>query len=121
MNFTATSQYVGMGLTPWGLASMATLATVVAIILKLGGGLMLLFGYRTSTAAWMLIGFTVLATLMFHTGWSGDNGQMQMTQFLKNLAIIGGLMLFAHCPCRKCREACGHENNCCRKEESKTA
>lgn len=121
MNFTATSQYVGMGLTPWGLAGMATLATVIAIVLKLGGGLMLLFGCRTSTAAWMLIGFTVLATLMFHTGWSGDNGQMQMTQFLKNLAIIGGLMMFAHCPCTKCQESCKNGDSCCNRETTPAA
>lgn len=102
MNFAATQGFVAMGLTPWGLAGIAALATVVAIVLKLGGGLMLLFNYKTSYAAWMLIIFTVFATLMFHANWSGAEGQMQMTNFLKNLAIIGGLMLYAKCFCKTC-------------------
>ncbi len=103
MNFANTSKMVGMGLTPWGLAGIATLATVVAIVLKLGGGLMLMFNYRTSTAAWMLIVFTLLATLMFHMQWDGAQGQMQMTNFLKNLGLIGGLLIFADCFCKQCK------------------
>jgi putative oxidoreductase len=105
MNFAGKTKFVAMGLTPWGLAGIATLATVVAIVLKLGGGLMLMFNYKTSTAAWMLIAFTLMATLMFHTGWGGADGQMQMTSFLKNLGLIGGLLLFADCYCKTCKTA----------------
>lgn len=104
-NFAMTQKFVGMGLGNIGLPmSLASLALVIAIILKLGGGLMFLFNYQTSRAAWMLIVFTVFATLMYHMSWGGDGGQMQMTNFLKNLAIIGGLMLYAKCPCRRCKE-----------------
>ncbi len=118
MNFAGTQKMVGMGLAPWGLASIALIATVIAIILKLGGGLMFLFNYKTSTAAWMLIIFTAIATLLFHTQWGGDGGQMQMTQFLKNLAIIGGLMLFAKCYCKTCQSAGDCKNGaCCKKSE----
>jgi putative oxidoreductase len=102
-NFAGTTKYIAMGLTPWGLAGIATLATIVAIILKLGGGLMLMFNYRTSHAAWMLIAFTLGATVMFHMNWGGEAGQMQMTAFLKNLAIVGGLMLYADCFCKQCK------------------
>jgi putative oxidoreductase len=104
-SFEQTQAMVAQGLTPWGLASIALIATVLAIILKLGGGLLLMFNYKTSYAAWMLIVFTVLATLMFHTNWSGENGQMQLGSFLKNLAIIGGLLLYAKCFCKKCNGA----------------
>jgi putative oxidoreductase len=114
MNFSGTTQYVGMGLAPFGLAGLATIATVIAIVLKLGGGLMLLFNYRTSNAAWMLIIFTTFATIMYHLNWSGDAGQMQMTQFLKNLAIVGGLMMFAHCPCPQCNQEGCKEGDCCK-------
>lgn len=120
MNFAGTTQYVASGLTPWGLAGIATLATAIAIVLKLGGGLMFLFNYRTGTAAWMLIAFTILATLMFHLNWGGDAGQMQMTQFLKNLAIIGGLMLFVCCPCPRCKENC-KDGSCCKSDSAPTA
>lgn len=114
MNFAATTKFVGMGLSNVGLpVSLASIALVIAIILKLGGGLMLMFNYRTSCAAWMLIAFTVGATLMYHMNWGGDGGQMQMTNFLKNLAIIGGLMLFAKCPCKRCKEG---EASCCSHE-----
>lgn len=121
MNFAGMTQYVAMGLTPWGMAGIATIVTVFAIVLKLGGGLMLLFNCRPSTAAWMLIVFTVLATLMYHMNWQGEAGQMQMTQFLKNLAIIGGLMLFAKCPCSKCQEGCKEGDSCCKNESAPTA
>jgi putative oxidoreductase len=102
VNFSGTTQFVAMGLTPWGLAGIATLATVIVIILKLGGGLMLLVNYKTSYAAWMLIVFTVLATIVYHSNWSGADAQMQITNFLKNLAIIGGLFLYAKCFCKTC-------------------
>lgn len=114
MNFSGTTQYVAVGLTPFGLAGVATIATIIAIILKLGGGLMLLFNYRSSSAAWMLIIFTVLATIMYHLNWNGDAGQMQMVQFFKNLAIVGGLMMFAKCPCPTCR----NESSCCTASKS---
>lgn len=105
MGFESTQGMVAMGLTPWGLGGLALIATVIAIILKLGGGLMLLANFKTSYAAWMLIVFTILATLMFHTNWSGADGQMQMGSFLKNLAIIGGLLLYAKCFCKTCNGA----------------
>lgn len=105
MNFASTTAFVASGLTPWGLAGVATLATIIAIVLKLGGGLMLMFNYKTSVAAWMLIVFTLVATLMFHMSWGGEGGQMQMTAFLKNLAIVGGLLMFADCFCKTCKMA----------------
>lgn len=105
MDFSKTVGSVAFGLTPWGLAGLATLFAIGAIILKLGGGLMLLLNIKTSWAAWMLIIFTVFATLMFHMTWSGAGNEMQMTAFLKNLAIIGGLLLFADCCCKTCRVA----------------
>jgi putative oxidoreductase len=111
MNFADTSAMVFSGLKPWGLGGIAVLATIVAIVLKLGGGVMLLANYRTSMAAKMLIVFTVLATLMFHMHWNGVGGQDALTQFLKNLAIVGGLMMFVCCPCPTCKAAC-KEGDC---------
>lgn len=108
MNFENTTGFVAMGLKPFGLAGMASLALIIAIILKLGGGLMLLFGYRIRLAANMLIVFVALTMVMYHLQWGGENGQTQMTTFFKNLAIIGGLLLVSH------------TGDCCvRKEESK--
>lgn len=102
-NFAATVAYVQSGLDPLGLGSLAATATAAAIVLKLGGGIMLLLNYQTRLAASMLIVFTVAATLLYHTDWSGPQGAMQQTQFLKNLAIIGGLLLYSGCFCRRCK------------------
>lgn len=43
----------------------------------------------------MLIVFTILATFFFHNFWAvpPEQFQMQLIQFLKNVAIIGGLLL----------------------------
>lgn len=59
---------------------------VLVIVVEIGAAIMLLLGYKTRLAALALIGFTVLATLFFHLGAG------QATSFLKNLAIIGGLL-----------------------------
>ena len=68
------------------------LMTVLAIIFELGGGLMLLLGFHARLAAWMLIAFTAIATVGYHMDFSQ---QMQMIMFLKNVAIIGGLLFVA--------------------------
>lgn len=62
------------------------LMALVGVVLKLGGGAALLFGYETRHAALALIVYTVLASLMFHVG------EGQLTNFLKNLAVVGGLV-----------------------------
>lgn len=91
MNFQGTVGYIG-SLTN---ESVATILTVLAIIFKLGGGVMLLLNWRTALAVEMLIVFTVMATILGHTGFTGDpmQDQAQYTQILKNLAIIGGLLM----------------------------
>ncbi|MFZ1626502.1 MAG: DoxX family protein [Candidatus Moraniibacteriota bacterium] len=97
--FDATIGYIGT-LTN---ESVAPILTVLAIIFELGGGLMLLFNWKTALAIDMLIAFTVTATIIGHTTFTGDamKDQMQYTMILKNLAIIGGLLLMARLVCRE--------------------
>ena len=73
--------------------------TWVAIVIEIGAGLMLLVGWRTRIAAWVLIVFVAVATAMAHRFWEFDAAQQvnQMNHFLKNLAIIGGLLFVASC------------------------
>jgi len=61
-----------------------------AIATEVVGGLALLLGLKARRAALVLTGFLTVATLVFHTNL-GD--QQQLLHFLKNLAIIGGLVL----------------------------
>jgi putative oxidoreductase len=73
------------------------LFTVLAIAIELAAGLALLVGWKTRWAAWLLALFVLIATFMAHRFWEFDAAQQanQMNHFLKNLAIIGGLMFVA--------------------------
>lgn len=64
-----------------------------AIVLEFFGGLSVLLGYKVKYGAYALILFLIPATLIFHTNF-GD--QIQMTMFMKNIAILGGLLIIAN-------------------------
>lgn len=70
------------------------LAAVVAIIVELGGGIMLVIGWKARWAAAAMFIFTLVAAVVFHAFWSSpaDQVMMQQIQFMKNLAIMGGLL-----------------------------
>lgn len=67
---------------------MAGAAIVAAIIVELAGGVALVLGWHIRTAAAALALYTILTALLFHFDFSQ---QMQQIQFLKNMAIAGGL------------------------------
>ena len=70
----------------------------VAIAIEVGGGVLLIIGYRTRWVAWLLALFVGIATFAAHRFWElPDPAQnnMQMVHFLKNLAVIGGLLYVA--------------------------
>lgn len=69
----------------------------VAIAIELGGAILLILGWKTRWAAWLLALFTLIAAFAAHRFWEVDPAQYanQMNHFLKNLAIIGGLMFVA--------------------------
>lgn len=72
-----------------GLPAASGIAILVAA-LEVVAGAAILLGYHVKLAAAALIVFVVLVTLIFHTGWSAN--PMQMTLFMKNLAIMAGLL-----------------------------
>lgn len=67
---------------------------VIAVIIELVAGAMLIVGWRTRWAAWALIVYVIIATAMAHRFWQFPEAQQfnQLNHFLKNLAIIGGLL-----------------------------
>lgn len=84
-NFTGTQQQIsGAGLP---LAPLVTVFTIAFVFL---GGLSLILGYRTRIGTGLLLAFLIPATLVFHNPVADPT---QMIQFLKNLAIIGGLLM----------------------------
>ena len=71
--------------------------TVLAIIIEIGGGALLILGWQTRRIAWLLMLFVLIATAMAHRFWEFDAAQYgnQLNHFLKNVAIIGGLLYVA--------------------------
>jgi len=71
--------------------------TYLAIAIEIGGALLLIIGWRTRWAAWLLALFVLVAAFAAHRFWEYDQAQMnnQLNHFLKNLAIIGGLLMVA--------------------------
>lgn len=62
----------------------------LVILLEVAGGILLMLGWHTRITAFLMAGFTILATLIFHSNL-GDPTQMLF--FMKNLSIAGGLLL----------------------------
>ena len=82
----ATQGYIAaMGLPAPALAYIASIA------IELGGGLLLLAGYRTKLIAAGLALFSIVTAFIFHHALADQN---QMIHFLKNFAMAGGLLQF---------------------------
>lgn len=70
------------------------LAAIGAILIEMGGGLMLVLGLKARWAAAALFVFTLLTALIFHDFWAAaaDQAQNQMIHFMKNISMAGGLL-----------------------------
>ncbi len=68
---------------------------VLAIAVELGGGLMLVFGWKARWAALALAVFTIFASIFFHNFWTmtGEEVLTNQIMFFKNLAMIGGMLM----------------------------
>ena len=69
---------------------LAALIAVFAIVFELVGGCSLILGYKARIGAVLLLVFLMPTTLIFHNPIADST---QMIQFMKNLAIIGGLLM----------------------------
>lgn len=89
-NFAGTAAFMsGAGLP------MAEILLVATIAIELICGMMLVLGWRARFAAAVLLLFMVPVTAVFHNPWAVADqamAQQQMIHFLKNLAIMGGLL-----------------------------
>jgi putative oxidoreductase len=68
------------------------LAFAVAVAVELGGGLVLLLGYRVRPVALGLALFSLATAVSFHGDFADQN---QMIHFLKNVMMAGGLLQIA--------------------------
>ncbi len=66
-----------------------------AIFLLITGGLLVLLGYRSSLGALLLLLYWIPVTFILHSWWndSPDIQRHQAMLFMKNLAIMGGLLM----------------------------
>jgi len=92
MSFGGTVGYF----TKWEFP-MPQVAAVLAVIFELGGGILLLIGWKTRWAAWALALYVVIATAVAHRFWTYEAAQVfnQTSHFFKNVSIIGGLLCIA--------------------------
>ena len=68
------------------------LAYAVAVLVELGGGLLLVLGYQVRPVAIAQAIFTIAAAVSFHNNFADQN---QMIHFLKDVMITGGLLQVA--------------------------
>lgn len=73
----------------------ASLLLALTIVIEVGGGLMLITGIQARLAAIVIALFLIPVTALFHAFWSADaaNFQGQLTHFLKNVSIFGGMLM----------------------------
>jgi putative oxidoreductase len=69
----------------------------VAGLAEIFGGLAILFGFLTRLGALGLFAFMIVTTYFFHDFWNLDGlaRKTQMVQLMKNISIMGGLLMIA--------------------------
>jgi putative oxidoreductase len=86
--YAATTAYISSVGLPF-----ASLGWAIAVAFEVGGGLLLVLGFRTREVALGLAVFVLATAVFFHRNFADQN---QMIHFLKNIMIIGGLLQIGH-------------------------
>ena len=89
VGFAGTVSYMASKGMPWPQVLLPG-----AILIELGGGLALMLGWKARWAALATFLFCIPTTLIFHKFWAlpPEQAQTQLINFLKNLALMGGLL-----------------------------
>ncbi len=96
--FEGTAGYIASKGLP-----MPQVLAALTILVELGGGILLVVGWKARWAALAIAVFTLLAAFVFHNYWAmaGDQVMQNRIGFWKNVSIAGGmLMVFAFGPGR---------------------
>lgn len=90
--WTGFSEYMGTR----HLVAIPVLLTL-SMAVEFAGGISVLIGWRARSAALLLLVYLIPVTAIFHNFWAaqGMEAQIEMMNFLKNVAIMGGLLLIA--------------------------
>ena len=69
---------------------MPGILIIPAIIVEIAGPVLIIIGYKTKLAAGLLSLFCIATAFIFHNDFAN---QMQLTSFLKNIALAGGFLI----------------------------
>ncbi len=87
--FEGTAGYMASAGLP-----LANVLLVLTIAVELGGGLLLMMGWKARWAALAIFLFLIPVTIVFHNPMADPaQAQQQMIHMLKNIAIMGGMLL----------------------------
>lgn len=94
--FEGTAGYIASKGLP-----MPQVLAALTIALELGGGLLLMIGFKTRIVAMLFFLWLIPTSVIFHPFWAVDAAQQQaqFNNFFKNVSIMGAmLLLFAFGP-----------------------
>ena len=82
----------------------AGIVAIIACVIEFVGGLSMLLGFKIRWGAALLFIFLIPATFIFHNFWmfEGQEGHLQKLLFMKNIAIMGGLLYVISCGAGLC-------------------
>ena len=109
-NWSGSLAYVDATLSDWqayatGLGFLETVFNmieplgmvllVLGLVFELVGGISVLLGLKVSWGTGLLVLFLIPTTLLFHPYWYLDGAarEMELIAFMKNIAILGGLLV----------------------------
>ena len=84
-------------MTQFGITWNQDMLLYGAIFLLLAGGLMVLTGYRSTLGVVLLLLYWTPVTFLVHDFWNSPQAEirLQSVLFMRDLAIIGGLLMLA--------------------------
>jgi putative oxidoreductase len=94
--FTETVQHIAEKSVP-----LPEVCAAIAVLIELGAGLAVLFGWKTRWAALAYVIFLIVITPIFHNFWTMEGAERMANNinFMKNVTILGGfLLLYAFGP-----------------------
>ena len=76
---------------------LAEVLAVLTILIELGGGLLLILGWKARWAALIIFLFLIPVSMAFHPFWTmaGAEAMQNQINFMKNLSIMGGMLMVA--------------------------
>lgn len=88
--FSSTAGYIASKGLP-----MPAVLTAFTIFIELILGLAIVIGWRARIAAFLIALWLIPTSFLFHNFWAAPAGQVMMQQinFMKNVSILGGMML----------------------------